>query len=153
MEEGRKIPAFELPDQDGKTRTVVDLSGPKGLVLYAYPKDDTPGCTLEAQDFRDLLPKLRELGFEVAGISQDPADSHCRFINKYGLNFTLLTDEDAGFLEAIGAFGEITLFGRKTKGVLRTTVVVDPEGRLLEAYAGVNAQGHAERVLADLKEV
>lgn len=151
MEEGRKIPSFELPDQDGKQRTVANLAGPKGLVLYAYPKDDTPGCTLEAQDFRDLLPELRELGYQVAGISQDPADSHCRFIDKYGLNFTLLTDEDAGFVEAIGAFGEKELFGRTVKGVLRTTVVVDPEGRVIKAYPGVNAQGHAEQVLADLK--
>jgi peroxiredoxin Q/BCP len=152
MEEGQKIPAFELPDQEGKTRTVADLAGPKGLVLYAYPKDDTPGCTIEAQDFRDVLPELRGLGFEVAGISQDPADSHCRFIDKYGLTFPLLTDEGAGFVEAIGAFGEKELFGRTVKGVLRTTVVVDPEGRVLKAYPGVNAQGHVARVLADLKE-
>lgn len=152
MEEGQKIPAFELPDQDGTRRTVADLAGQKGLILYAYPKDDTPGCTLEAQDFRDLEPELRQLGYQVAGISQDPADSHCRFIDKYGLTFPLLTDERATFLEAIGAFGEITLFGRKTKGVLRTTVVVDPEGWVIKAYPGVNAQGHAAQVLADLEE-
>ncbi|HSL83222.1 MAG TPA: peroxiredoxin, partial [Thermoanaerobaculia bacterium] len=148
----QKIPAFELPDQDGKARTVGDLAGPKGLVLYAYPKDDTPGCTIEAQDFRDVLPELRELGFEVAGISRDPANSHCRFIDKYGLTFPLLTDESASFLEGIGAFGEKTMYGRTTKGILRTTVVVDPEGRVLRAYPNVRAKGHAERVVADLKE-
>jgi len=152
MEKGQNIPAFELPDQDGKARTVGDLAGPKGLVLYAYPKDDTPGCTIEAQDFRDVLPELRTLGFEVAGISRDPADSHCRFIDKYGLTFPLLTDESAGFLEEIGAFGEKQMYGRTTKGIIRSTIVVDPEGRVIEAYPNVHAQGHAERVLADLKE-
>lgn len=152
MEEGRTIPAFELPDQNGTRRTVEDLAGPRGLVLYAYPKDATPGCTVEAQDFRDLLPELQELGFQVAGISRDPADSHCRFIDKYGLTFPLLTDEDASFLTEIGAFGEKKLYGRTTKGVLRSTVVVDPKGRVIRHYQKVRAEGHVRRVLADLKE-
>ena len=148
MEPGRKTPAFELPDQDGKRRTVEDLAGPRGLVLYAYPKDDTPGCTIEAQDFRDLLADFRKLGYEVAGISRDPADSHCRFIDKYALTFPLLSDRDAGFLEAIGAFGDD---GKTVRGILRSTVVVDPEGRVVRAYPKVQAQGHAARVLADLR--
>lgn len=151
MEGGQTTPAFELPDQDGTRRTVKDLAGPKGLVLYAYPKDDTPGCTVEAQDFRDLLPELRELGFHVAGISRDPADSHCRFIDKFDLTFPLLTDEDAGFLEEIGAFGEKQMYGRTTKGVIRSTVVVDPEGRVIRHYPNVRAEGHARRVLEDLR--
>ena len=152
MEPGQRIPAFELPDQDGKRRTVADLAGPKGLVLYAFPKDDTPGCTVEAQDFRDLLPELRRLGYEVAGISRDPADSHCRFIDKYGLTFPLLTDADTGLLEAIGAYGEKQMYGKAVRGILRSTVVVDPEGRVIRAYPNVKAQGHAARVLAELEE-
>lgn len=150
MEEGGKIPAFALPDQDGKTRTLKDLAGPKGLVLYAYPKDDTPGCTIEAQDFRDRLGEIRELGYEVAGISRDPADSHCKFIDKYGLTFPLLTDPDASFLEQIGAYGEKTMYGRTSRGIIRTTVVVDPEGRVVKAYPNVKAKGHADRVVRDL---
>lgn len=150
MEVGEKIPALELPDQDGKTRTVADLAGPKGLVLYVYPKDDTPGCTIEAQDFRDRAGELRELGYEVAGISRDPAASHGRFIDKYGLNFTLLTDEDASFLEAIGAYGDKTMYGRTSKGILRSTLVVDPEGRVVKHYPNVKAKGHADRVVRDL---
>lgn len=150
MKEGEKLPALELPDQDGTTRTVEDLAGPKGLVLYVYPKDDTPGCSVEAQDFRDRAGELRELGYEVAGVSRDPAASHCDFIAKYGLNFPLLTDEDASFLERIGAYGEKTMYGRTSKGVIRSTVVVDPEGRVVRHYPNVKAKGHAERVVRDL---
>lgn len=151
MEQGQRIPAFKLPDQDGKRRTVEELAGPKGLVLYVYPKDDTPGCTVEAQDFRDLLADFRKLGYAVAGISRDPAESHCRFIDKYGLTFPLLTDGDAGFLEAIGAYGDKQMYGKTVRGIIRSTVVVDPDGRVLKAYPNVKAQGHAERVLADLE--
>ncbi|HUP41678.1 MAG TPA: peroxiredoxin [Thermoanaerobaculia bacterium] len=151
MEPGQRIPAFALPDQDGKRRTIADLAGPKGLVLYAYPKDDTPGCTIEAQDFRDLLPELRDLGYGLAGISRDPADSHCRFIDKYSLTFPLLTDRDAVFLDAIGAYGDKQLYGKTVRGIIRSTVVVDREGRVLAAYPNVKAQGHAARLLADLK--
>lgn len=150
MEEGQKIPALELPDQDGKVRTLDDLSGPKGLVLYAYPKDDTPGCTIEAQDFRDRVSELRDLGYAVAGISRDSAHSHCKFIDKYGLTFPLLTDADASFLEAIGAYGEKTSYGRTSKGIIRSTVVVDPEGTVVKAYPNVKAKGHADRVIRDL---
>ena len=151
MERGQRIPAFELPDQDGKRRTVEELAGPRGLVLYVYPKDDTPGCTIEAQDFRDLLADFRELGYEVAGISRDPAESHCRFIDKYALTFPLLTDADAGLLEAIGAYGDKQKYGKTVRGIIRSTVVMDPEGRVIKAYPNVKAQGHAARVLADLE--
>ena len=150
MKEGDKLPDLALPDQAGETRTVKDLAGPKGLILYVYPKDDTPGCTVEAKDFRDLLPEIREKGYEVAGISRDSAGSHCDFRDKYELTFPLLTDEDASFLEAIGAYGEKTLYGRKSVGIIRGTVVVDPEGTVLHHYPNVRAKGHAGRVLRDL---
>lgn len=150
MEKGSQLPAFALPDETGRERTVGDLAGPRGLVLYAYPKDDTPGCTIEAQDFRDRVDELRRAGFTVAGISMDDAGSHCGFRDKYQLNFPLLTDAEGSFLRAIGAYGEKTLYGRKVEGVLRSTVVVDPEGTVLRHYPNVRAKGHAERVVEDL---
>jgi thioredoxin-dependent peroxiredoxin len=150
LEKGSKLPAFRLPDETGAERTVGDLAGERGLVLYAYPKDDTPGCTIEAQDFRDQLDDFRAAGFAVAGISMDDAASHCSFRDKYALTFPLLTDPDGGFLRAIGAYGEKTLYGRKMEGVLRSTVVVDPEGTVLAHYPNVRAKGHAERVLGEL---
>jgi peroxiredoxin Q/BCP len=150
MEKGAKLPALALSDENGRERTVGDLAGPKGLVLYAYPKDDTPGCTIEAQDFRDRLDAVRRAGFAVAGISMDDARSHCSFRDKYELTFPLLTDPDGSFLRSIGAYGEKTLYGRKVEGVLRSTVVVDPAGTVLAHYPNVRAKGHADRVLADL---
>jgi len=150
MEAGQTFPHFELPDQDGKTRTLADLAGSAGLVLYAYPKDDTPGCTIEAQDFRDLLRDFDELGFAVAGVSPDPGDSHCKFIDKYGLTFPLLSDPDKSFLSAIGAFGEKTSYGKVVQGVIRSTVAVAPDGTVIDAWHNVRAKGHAGRVLEAL---
>lgn len=150
MREGDVLPRFELPDQDGEPRRLDDLAGPEGLILYAYPKDDTPGCTVEARDFRDLLPKFRELGYEVAGVSRDDAASHCTFRDKHELTFPLLTDEDASFLERIGAYGEKSMYGRTVQGIIRSTVVAGREGRIVRHYANVRAKGHAGRVLRDL---
>jgi len=152
IEAGMKVPAFELPDQNGEKRTFQELAGPNGLVFYVYPKDDTPGCTVEAQDFRDRLEDFRSRGFEVAGISKDGAESHCRFIDKYDLNFPLLTDADADFLEQIGAWGEKKMYGKTRMGIIRSTFVADADGTLLEAYRNVRAKGHAERVLKGLPE-
>lgn len=151
MDEGAKFPSFSLPDETGEARTLQDLSGERGLVLYAYPKDDTPGCTTEATDFRDLLADFRAAGFEVAGISKDSAASHCKFRDKYELTFPLLTDGDASFLEQIGAFGEKKMYGRTTKGIIRSTFVVGKDGKVLKAYSNVRAKGHAERVLKEVQ--
>ena len=153
MEKGTKLPALELPDESGAKRTVGDLAGERGLVLYAYPKDDTPGCTIEAQDFRDRGGDFRRAGFAIAGISMDDAESHCSFRDKYDLDFPLLTDPDGAFLRRIGAYGEKTLYGRKSEGILRSTVVVDPQGTVLAHYPNVRAKGHADRVLADLEKL
>lgn len=149
-QEPTTLPPFSLPDEHGKLRSIGDLAGPKGLVIYVYPKDDTPGCTVEAQDFRTLLPAFAEKGFTVAGLSKDSAASHCRFIEKFGLTFPLLTDADGAWLEAVGAYGEKNLYGKIVKGILRTTFVVDPAGQLLRTYRNVKAAGHAERVLGEL---
>jgi len=147
MDAGQRFPDFELPDQDGKVRTLADLAGSKGLVLYAYPKDDTPGCTIEAKDFRDLGSRLREAGFEVAGLSPDGAASHCDFIGKYGLSFPLLSDPDRSFMASIGAFGEKMNYGKTVEGVIRSTFAVAPDGTLIRAWHNVRAKGHAQRVL------
>ena len=147
MEAGQKFPGFELPDQNGQARTLDDLAGPEGLLLYAYPKDDTPGCTVEAKDFRDLAPRFREAGFEVAGLSPDGADSHCDFIGKYDLTFPLLSDPERSFMASIGAFGEKTLYGKTVEGVIRSTFAVAPDGTVIEAWHNVRAKGHAQRVL------
>lgn len=147
---GQKLPTLELPDENGKLRTFDDLKGKKGLVLYVYPKDDTPGCTLEAQDFRDRLADFQQRGYNVVGISKDSAASHCKFIGKYDLSFPLLSDVDGKFLEAIGGFGEKKLYGKTSLGIIRSTYVADAAGKLLKVYPNVKAKGHAERVLADL---
>ncbi len=151
MEEGSKFPSFSLPDQDGKPRTLKDLTGDRGLVLYAYPKDDTPGCTIEATDFRDLAAELEDEGFRIAGVSKDPAESHQAFCKKYDLTFTLLTDADGGFLEEVGAWGEKTMYGRTSEGIKRSTFVIGKDGTLVKHYPNVRAKGHAERVLADVR--
>jgi peroxiredoxin Q/BCP len=148
--EGSALPELNLPDQDGRTRQIGDLVGPEGLVLYFYPKDDTPGCTVEAQDFERLADQFREKGYRVVGVSKDSAESHCRFREKYDLSFDLLVDEDAGYMRQVGAWGEKKMYGKTTEGVVRSTFVVDPEGNLEKVYRNVRAKGHAERVLRDL---
>ena len=148
---GDTLPPFSLPDENGKPRTLADLSGARGLVLYVYPKDDTPGCTVEAQDFRDHLDDIRAAGFNVVGVSKDSAQSHCSFIAKYDLTFPLLTDSDATLLTAIGAWGEKTMYGRTSLGIIRSTFVADPKGKLLKVYPNVRAKGHAAKVVGELK--
>ena len=120
-------------------------------MLYVYPKDDTPGCTIEATDFRDLLAEFEDEGFRVAGISKDPAASHQKFRDKHGLTFTLLTDADGDFLEEIGGWGEKTMYGKTTMGIKRSTYVLAKDGTLLKHYPNVKAKGHAERVLGDVR--
>jgi len=153
MKEREQLPPFSLPDETGRPRSLADLAGDRGLVLYAYPKDDTPGCTIEAQDFRDLVGEYRGAGFEVAGVSMDDARSHCSFRDKYDLSFPLLTDADGSWLASVGAHGEKTLYGRTSFGIIRSTFVVGPDGRVLKTYPNVRAKGHAERVLADVREL
>ena len=150
---GSKAPEISLPDQSGKVRALRDLSGPKGLVLYFYPKDNTPGCTLEAQGFRDRLEAFERAGFRVAGVSRDSAKSHCGFIEKHGLNFTLLSDAEGKLCEAFGAWGEKKNYGKTYMGIIRSTFVLGADGKLLKAYPKVSAKGHAEQVLKDLEGV
>ncbi len=151
LKEGDKLPQFSVPDQSGEAKTFDDLKGPGGLVLYFYPKDNTPGCTLEAQDFRDRLKDFRAAGFNVAGVSKDSVKSHCGFTEKQSLNFPLLSDSDGALCEAAGAWREKKNYGRTYMGIVRSTVVAAEDGTVLKVYPNVKAKGHADKVLDDVR--
>lgn len=140
-------PDFALPNQDGANVTLKDFAG-QWLVLYFYPKDDTPGCTTEACSFRDARDELTSLGAHVVGVSKDTASDHDRFKAKYNLNFDLLADVDGTVIEAYGAWGK-KMFGRE--GILRKTFIINPDGQVVKVYGRVTPMGHGERVIADLK--
>ena len=148
---GDPAPTFHLPDQDGR---LVGLDSFKGrrVVVYFYPKDDTPGCTKEACQFNDALMALRSLNVDVVGISGDGGASHQRFRSKYGLEFALLSDPGHRVTEAYGAYGEKMMYGKPVTGVIRSTFLVDEEGRVSRAWYGVKADGHASRVLEELSQ-
>jgi peroxiredoxin Q/BCP len=147
LQEGDTAPAFALPDQDGETVSLASFGG-RRVVVYFYPADDTPGCTKEACQFDGTLDELAAAGADVVGISPDGAESHRRFRDKHGLRLRLLTDADHTVMEAYGAWGEKTLYGRKSIGVIRSTFLVSPEGRVERAWYHVRADGHAAKVLA-----
>lgn len=153
LSEGKKIPAFAVPDETGKVRKFADLTGPKGLVLYFYPKDSTPGCTLEAQGFRDRLAAFKKLGFTVAGVSKDSQKSHCSFIEKQALTFSLLSDPDGKLCEAVGAWGEKKNYGKTYMGIIRSTFLIGADGKVLKVYPKVSVKGHVDKVLEDVKAV
>ena len=150
LTEGTKAPTFTLPDQDGNQVSLDDFKGAKVLV-YFYPADDTPGCTKEACQFNDNLAGFQAAGVPVIGISPDDAVSHQRFRNKYGLRFPLLTDADHDVMDAWGAWGEKTSYGRTSVGVLRSTFLLDEDGRVERAWHNVKADGHAASVLSQLR--
>ncbi|MHB1518708.1 MAG: thioredoxin-dependent thiol peroxidase [Acidimicrobiales bacterium] len=146
---GDKAPAFSLPDQDGNTVSLEDYSG-QPVVVYFYPKDDTPGCTKEACQFNDSLDAFSRAGAVVLGISADTAERHRKFQKKYGLAFPLLTDADHVVGEAYGSWGEKTLYGKKTIGVIRSTFLIGADGGVARAWYNVRADGHAAKVLSEL---
>ena len=149
LQEGKKAPAFTLASSDGEKVSLGDFKGQK-VILYFYPKDDTPGCTREAEGFRAALPKIKKKNAVVLGVSRDSVESHCKFIDKYGLNFPLLSDPDGKVLRAYGAWGEKNMYGKKTEGVLRTTVIIDGEGKVEKVFPRVKVDGHVDKVLAAL---
>ena len=152
IKSGEPAPPFSLPDAAGKRVALEDLAG-RDVVLYFYPKDDTPGCTKEACGFRDASAELQELGVEVFGVSPDSAESHTRFAEKYRLPFRLLSDPDKKVMEAYDAWGEKTSYGKKTTGVIRSTVWIGPDGRVRRHWARVpDAEKHPGQVLAALKD-
>jgi thioredoxin-dependent peroxiredoxin len=146
LQVGRKAPSFRLPSSTGDDVSLADFAG-KVVVLYFYPKDSTPGCTIEAQEFQAALPKLERLGAAVLGVSKDSIASHCKFADKYKLAFPLLSDPDAKVIEAYGAWGEKNMYGKKIQGILRTTVVIDGSGVVAHVFPGVKVKGHVDAVL------
>jgi thioredoxin-dependent peroxiredoxin len=150
LDEGAQAPTFTLPDQDGNPVSLDDFKGGKVLV-YFYPADDTPGCTKEACQFNDNLAGFQAAGVPVIGISPDNAASHQRFRSKYGLRFPLLTDADHTVMDAWGAWGEKTSYGRTSVGVLRSTFLLDEDGRVERVWHNVKADGHAASVLSQLR--
>jgi len=149
LAEGDLAPVFSLPDQDGSSVSLADFAG-RRVVVYFYPADDTPGCTKEACQFSDLVDEYAALGVEVLGISPDGGTKHQKFRAKYGLKIALLSDPEHEVMARYGAFGEKTLYGRKTVGVIRSTFLVGADGRIERAWYHVRADGHAAKVLQAL---
>jgi len=147
-----KAQEFSLPDQDGVTHKLSDYIG-KWVVVYFYPKDDTPGCTKEACSFRDAFEDLKKLGVVILGISKDSVASHKKFAQKYHLNFPILSDESKQTIIAYKAWGKKKFLGRVFEGVLRKTYLVDPKGEVKKVYEKVNPFLHAGEILKDLQGV
>ncbi len=145
-------PLFILPDQDGKDHALADYRG-TWILLYFYPKDDTPGCTKEACAIRDSFPDFKKLKIAVFGVSVDGAASHKKFKEKYKLPFTLLSDDKKEVVKKYGVWGKKKFMGRSYEGTLRTSFLIDPEGKIAKTYEDVNPVSHAEEVLADLKKL
>jgi peroxiredoxin Q/BCP len=152
VEAGDKAPAFTLPDQSGNKVKRSDFEG-KWLVLYFYPKDDTPGCTTEACDFTDGLKSFEKLNASVLGVSRDSLESHKKFIAKYKLKVTLLSDPDHKVMEKYGAFGIKKMYGKEVEGVIRSTFLIDPKGKIAYAWRSVKATGHADKVREKLEQL
>lgn len=149
---GRQAPDFSLQGSDGKTHTLGDYAG-RTLVIYFYPKDNTSGCTKEACGFRDLYGELQGLDAALVGVSRDSLASHDRFIGKFGLPFTLLSDPDTTMMQAYGAFGEKTMYGKKVQGTIRSTIVVGPDGKIVRHWPTVKkAEAHPQEVMEFLRD-
>ena len=153
---GEKAPAFDLPADSGKNAALKDYAG-KFLVLYFYPRDNTPGCTREAQAFTKLASDFKKAGAEIAGVSKDSVASHGAFREKHfparrdRPKVALLSDPDLAVHQAYGAFGEKVMYGKKVKGVIRSTFLIDPKGKLVRSWSSVKVDGHAEAVLEVLR--
>lgn len=148
--EGAKAPAFSLPADDGTNVSLMGLAGKK-VVLYFYPKDDTPGCTTEGIAFSALRKKFDAAGAVVLGVSKDSVEKHCKFRDKHNLTVRLLSDEEGKMLEAYGVWAEKSLYGRKFMGINRTTLLIDEKGVVRKVWPKVKVNGHAEEVLAAVK--
>lgn len=147
---GAKAIDFTLPDQNGKTHALSDYNG-RWVLLYFYPKDDTPGCTKEACSVRDNFPKFKKVNAVVFGVSADSAGKHKKFMEKYKLPFTLLSDEDKTVIKKYGVWAKKKFMGREYMGILRTSFLIDPKGTVAKVYEKVKPDTHAEDVLKDLE--
>ncbi|HJR35080.1 MAG TPA: thioredoxin-dependent thiol peroxidase [Gemmatimonadales bacterium] len=150
LSEGAEAPDFSLESDSGETVSLAQLRG-KPVVLYFYPRDDTPGCTTEACEFRDAWDEVKKTGAMVLGVSPDTVASHRKFKSKFWLPFPLLADPDHQVAERYGAWGERSMYGRKFQGILRTTFVIGPDGRIKKVFERVKPKGHAAQVLESLR--
>lgn len=150
IESGNPAPDFELPDETGALRQLSDFRG-KPVVLYFYPKDDTPGCTAEACNFRDDYSAYEKAGVEILGVSPDTVKSHVKFKQKYGLPFPLLADEDHKVCELYGVWALKKFMGREYMGVLRTTFLIDAQGQIVRVFENVKPAEHSAELLSELK--
>lgn len=149
---GKPAPDFTLPSSSGESVSLKSYKNKKTVVLYFYPKDDTPGCTKEACGFRDLTAEFEKVGAVILGISNDPVDTHVKFREKFKLPFELLADEDASISKAYGVYKQKNLYGKKYMGIERTTFIIDRTGRIAQIYPKVKVEGHVADVLAFLGE-
>lgn len=152
LEVGKNAPQFELPNQDEENKTLNDYKD-KWLVVYFYPKDDTPGCTVEAKEFTEELEAFAAEDAVIVGVSPDNAAKHCKFIDKHELGIELLADTEKEMLADYGVWQEKSMYGRTYMGVVRTTYLIDPNGVVAEAWTKVKARGHAKAVFERLKEI
>jgi peroxiredoxin Q/BCP len=152
LEAGVKAPAFTLKNQHDEKVSLKDLTG-QWVVLYFYPKDDTPGCTTEACEFTSNLKQFEKLGATILGVSADDPASHRAFIDKFKLKVTLLSDPDHAVMAKYGAYGSKMMYGKEVVGVIRSTFLIDPKGKIAHAWAKVKAEGHAEKVAAKLADL
>ncbi len=152
LEEGKKAPHFALTDQNGTKHSLKDYVG-KYVLLYFYPKDDTPGCTKEACALRDNFPAFKKLGITIFGVSADSEKSHKKFEEKYELPFTLLSDTDHALATAYGVWGMKKFMGREYEGISRVSYLIDDMGKIAKVYGNVKPEFHAEEVLKDLKTI
>jgi thioredoxin-dependent peroxiredoxin len=152
LEVGQVAPHFSLLDQDGARRSLSDARG-SWVVVYFYPRDDTPGCTKEACSFRDGLPRFEALDAVVWGVSADDEGAHRKFASKYDLNFPLLVDPDRTMISAYGAWVEKSRYGKTYMGVPRVTYLIDPDGKVARVWSSVSPEGHADEVAAALAEL
>ena len=151
IKEGRKAPAFNLPSSTGDKLALKDLAG-KYVIVYFYPRDNTPGCTTEANDFNEALRKIKSRDAVVVGVSKDSIESHCKFADKYSLKFPLLSDPDGKMLEKYDAWGEKNMYGKKSMGIIRSTVLIGPDGKVIKHWPKVRVNGHVDAVIEALNE-
>ena len=149
---GKPAPDFTLPSSSGESVSLKSFKNRKTVVLYFYPKDNTPGCTKEACGFRDLTAEFEKVGAVILGVSNDPVESHVKFREKFKLPFELLADEDAAVSKAFGVYKQKNLYGKKYMGIERTTFIIDRTGRIAQIYPKVKVDGHVADVLAFLGE-
>ena len=152
IKEKTKAPDFTLPSTNGENQKLKDLLG-KYVVIYFYPKDDTPGCTIETNDFNKLLPKFKKLNCEIFGISKDTIKSHDKFREKFKIKFDLLSDEEIKVLKRYKVWGKKKFMGREFMGIIRSTLLIDKKGKVLKVWDNVKVKDHAKEVLETLKSL